>query len=336
MFIELDADGHVQFVHRSPVASSGGTTLASTETFRDGTWHHVAVVKSTSELRLYVDGELVDSVADTTSVHSSVDIVLGRESVSSSQSYFDGSLDDVRVYGAALTAEEIADLYGLLGRWRLDETSGTTANDSSIHGHHGTLSGGFVFGANSVSPGKVNDALDFDGSNDYIETNFASNETASITMTAWVKSDDAGTIGNNSVSQRLMTQRDASTSSRLCLGINNNRIAAGWDDGGFSVQEGTTILASGQWYHAAVTYDGSTVRLYVNGVEEGSWSESSMSTPSSDTFQIGCQYGGARHFDGALDDVRVYDRALCADEIADIHRGGKTGRLRIIRWLEVE
>jgi len=332
--ISVEADGTVQFLHRYPAGTSGGTTLQSTDVLDDGDWHYVTAVKSSSTVSLYIDGELVDQDADTTGVESSLDVVLGRQGKTIGQDYFSGAIDKVTLYGTALSATDISVLFGLVGHWRLDETSGTTAADSTNYGNDGTLYGGFSFDSASVSPGQVADALEFDGGNDYIDTNMASNLATSITMTMWFKSDDAGSIGNDYVAQRFITQRRASSSSRLTLGINNNRVAVYWYDGGDALQEATTTVAAGQWYHAAVTYDGSTVRLYINGVEDGNWPESNMAAPSTDTCQIGCQYSGTRHFDGVLDDVRIYDRALCSDEIAQLP--GLISGVRILSWVEIK
>ncbi len=181
--------------------------------------------------------------------------------------------------------------------------------------------------------GNVVGGLDFSGTDDFVETNVTSDLADSITMMAWFKSDDAGSIGDDDVAQRFMTQRRLSTSSRLALGINNDRVAVYWYDGTHVIQEATTTVTAGTWYHAAVTYDGTTVRLYINGVEDGNWPEASMSAPTSDTFQIGCDYSGFRHFDGVLDDVRLHSRALCAAEISAIYE--QTRAPRIVRWREV-
>jgi len=151
---------------------------------------------------------------------------------------------------------------------------------------------------------------------------------------AWFKSDDAGTILSDYVAQRFVTQRRAAAESRLALGINNDRVAVYWHDGTDVVNEATTTVTAGKYYHAAVTYDGTTVRLYVNGVEEANWAESSMTAPSADTFQIGCHSSGFRHFDGVLDDVRLHSRALCADEVAAVYQNVRTPR--IVVWQEVD
>jgi len=106
-----------------------------------------------------------------------------------------------------------------------------------------------------------------------------------------------------------------------------------WHDGASVVQEATTTVTAGKWYHAAVTYDGTTVRLYINGVEDGNWPEASMSAPSADTHQIAVE-GSVRYFDGVLDEVRLHSRALCAAEILAIYN--QTHGPRIVRWREVD
>ncbi|MEE8458271.1 MAG: LamG domain-containing protein [Phycisphaerales bacterium] len=220
----------------------------------------------------------------------------------------------------------------LLTWWKLDESSGTTANDDSAYGNNGTLQN---MDGSEWTTGQVDNGLNLDGAEDYIDTGIASNLANTITMMAWFNSDDAGSIGDNYVAQRFLSQRDASNSSRLALGINLDRVAVFWDDGGLNTQGGTTTLVAGDWYHAAVTYDGTTVRLYLNGIEEGNWAEASMSTPTTDTFMIGANFAATRLFNGVLDDARLYSRALCAAEVAAIHAQG-AGGVRIVSWREVD
>ena len=161
---------------------------------------------------------------------------------------------------------------------------------------------------------QIGKGLDFDGSNDNVDSGMASNAASNITMSAFFKSDDAGTIGDDFVAQRLATQFRTSTGSRFALGLNLDKIAVYWHDGGNNTQEGTTTLSSTPWYYGVVTYDGSTVRLYLNGFEEGSWAESAMSAGSADTIKIG-QHAGSRYLDGIEDEVRVSNIARSANWI---------------------
>ena len=308
------------------------TVVQGSISVNDKKWHHVAGVYDGSQLLLYVDGQLDNSATATGTMSTNNSAVLFGDNAEIGGRYFKGLMDDVYIYDTALSAASVLALArgSQLGGWKLDETSGLTATDESAYGNNGIL-------VNMVgtewTTGKIDNGLDLDGTNDWVNTTIASNETTTATMLAWFKSDDAGTIGNSYATQRFVTQRDAATSSRLAVGINNDRVAVFWDDGGANMQQGTTVLTAGQWYHAALTYDGSTIRLYLNGVEEGNWAEASLSTASTDTFKIGAG-GGTRFFDGVLDDVRLYDRGLCAAEITAIFEEARS--LRIVSWQEVE
>jgi len=208
----------------------------------------------------------------------------------------------------------------LIGWWKLDENHGLVAEDSSLYNNDGTL-GNMV--GNEWTAGQIDGGLEFDGWDDYVDTSIMSDEVTNLTFTAWFKSDDAGSIGDDYVAQRIISHPRTSTNSRLALGINNNRIATYWYDGGHNVREGTTTLTAGVWYHIALTYDGAALKIYLNGEEENSFDESSMTAPSaSATIKIARHIDGSRDFAGVLDDVRVYNRALTADEIALVHAGG--------------
>ena len=75
-------------------------------------------------------------------------------------------------------------------------------------------------------------------------------------------------------------------------------------------------LALNTWYHATATYDGTRMRLYVNGVEVGSMSKSGAVAMNANVpLNLGRNPGGSRYMNGALDDVRIYNRALTPTEI---------------------
>jgi len=309
------------------------TVVQGSVSVNDGGWHHVAGVYDGSQLLLYVNGVLDTAVTATGTMDTNNSSVYFGDNAEVAGRYFNGQMDDVYIYDTALSPATILGLaqQSQVGWWKLDESSGTTASDDSAYGNDGSLQN---MDGSEWTTGKIDNGLDFDGSADWINTTIASNLSTTVTMTAWFKSDDAGTIGDNYLSQRFLTQRDAADSSRLAVGINSDRVAVYWDDGASFTQEGTTPLVADVWYHAALTYDGATIRLYVNGAEEGNWAEATMSTPTADTFEI-ASGGGTRLFDGVLDDVRLYTRALCATEIDAIFKQGVPG-VRIVSWQEVD
>jgi len=212
---------------------------------------------------------------------------------------------------------------GLVGGWELNETSGLIAADSSGWNYDGNLVG---MVGNEWTTGIFGGALELDGSNDHVEVTVGADYSTSLTLSAWFKSDDAGSIPDNYLAQRLVTQPRDNTYSRLALGLNDNKVGAFWHDGSNNTGNGTTILSPGVWYHAALTYDSSTIRIYLDGVLENSFSESNLTAPSTNhLMQLGRQISGERRLDGCLDRVRIYDRALEPSEIVEL---AKTLRYR--------
>ena len=90
-----------------------------------------------------------------------------------------------------------------------------------------------------------------------------------------------------------------------------------------------TPIMEDTWYHVAATYDGSSIKIYVNGVEEGTPTIESGPIDyigEQQDFKIGAGEKGngllQNHFDGSIDDVRVYDRALSAEEVWQLYQAG--------------
>jgi len=327
--------------------SSGGNPSTALS-YNDNTWHHLVATNNGTTTKLYVDGKKVLDFSETFAAATSTQpLVLGAQ-YTGATSFYTGSLDEMKVYGAALSDSEILiDLNagsavnfntgtGLesaqivdgpgnppVANWNLDENTGTVANDISGNSYTGTLTNGPVW-----TNGKVGQALNFDGTDDYVSTTLASNAQTIKTISVWFKSDDAGSIGSDFVAQRFVTTLRGTTSTRFALGINNNKIAAFWYDGANNLIEGTTTLSPATWYHAALTEDGTTLRLYLDGQLENSAAESSISTATSDTVTIGrtSNSSATRHFDGVLDNIQLYNYARTQAQVAyDYNRGEPIG-----------
>jgi len=220
---------------------------------------------------------------------------------------------------------------GLAGYWKLDETSGIIATDSSGSSNNGTLVNGPIW-----TTGQIGGALDFDGTDDYVNLgtgsslNFGSSEP--FTVAAWVKTTEFyGPI----VSYRSST--DDGIVIDLTVGYDGAAndpgkamILVRQDGGGgyANVASGTSVN-DGQWHHvAAVRGSGSTVELFVDGNSQGTNSGSaSGGAITADLRAIGSErrwvstsYGTSdqRYLVGTIDDVRIYDRALTATEIAQL------------------
>ncbi len=103
----------MRYLHRAPLATSGGPSVYSLTAHADGAWYHVALVKSAGAMTLYVNGELAGSLADTTQFDAALSqLTVGALGHSSPSRFFPGSLDELYVYGRDLSAAEVAWLAG--------------------------------------------------------------------------------------------------------------------------------------------------------------------------------------------------------------------------------
>ncbi|MDQ0064097.1 LamG-like jellyroll fold domain-containing protein [Paenibacillus harenae] len=208
---------------------------------------------------------------------------------------------------------------GLISRYKLDETSGTSAADASGNGNHGTLNGGTAW-----ATGKIGGAADLAGPNGYIALpGGIVSETDTITIAAWVNLDTASNwtrifdFGSGSSTSMFLTPKNGAN-GKIRFAIKNNNSSE-------QIIEGQSALPTGGWHHVAVTLNGSTGTLYVDGALVGS--NTSMTIKPSDlgaTTQnwIGRSQYPDPYLDGRVDDFRIYDQALPADEIAALAAPG--------------
>lgn len=200
-----------------------------------------------------------------------------------------------------------------------DETSGTTAVDSSGNGNNATLYNGATFVASGRTGG--GNALYLDGSDDYAQIADAStlDGTGKLSIALWVNPSVLDGQARGLISKRISSTSGQSfslffhTGNKLYIDIDgsNNRFAS------------NTVFSTDTWYHIAVVYDGSAplaerVKLYVNGVLDQTAAESSGAIPNySSNLTLGVRNAGyATKFAGLLDDVLLYRDALDALEVS--------------------
>jgi hypothetical protein len=198
---------------------------------------------------------------------------------------------------------------GLIAAYGFNENTGTTTADATGTGHIGTLTG-----AVWAAAGKTGSAVSFDGVDDWVSVNDANDLdlTTGMTLEAWVRPAALG--GWNSV---IMKEHGIDT---LAYGLyaNDNApyptvtIRVGVLD--YSAP-GTAPVPIGQWTHLAATYDGATLRMYVNGVQVGSRAQTGNMVVSTRALRFGGNGVWGEYFNGLIDDVRIYNRALTATEI---------------------
>ncbi|MBF0327280.1 MAG: tandem-95 repeat protein [Alphaproteobacteria bacterium] len=297
-------------------------------------WHHVAATWSSGNLKLYADGQLVDS-ATTTLVFSDLapSWNLGQAPANSGDTTWASGMtvDDVRIWTSVRSQAEIAaDMNavatgsetGLQGYWKMDEASGTTLLDATGHGNTGTLSNGAWVdsGPLPVQTSTVpvlkdtNYAISLDGTNDYASVSGINLANSSFSVEFWSyrggnsDADYALSMGTVNLDGKAMLAGYSSTSDAFVFGFKGDSLI---------YNDGDADNDVGQWIHWAGTYDSvnTALKLYKNGtqVQQASINE----TYSGDATVFLGKYLDSGYFDGRLDEVRIWSDVRTATEIKE-------------------
>ena len=199
----------------------------------------------------------------------------------------------------------------LIGRWTFDDAADLGA-DMSGTGNDGTVEGDATFSDEAmVGAG----ALLLDGTDDFINVGLGANDmlanwSIDLSITAWAKPDDLSrqwncffghAVENNGVKFEFM----GSTFRFTTLAVQDYDLA--------------TTLVGGEWIHVAATFDSAGVVFYANGEEAGRVGGGAPALTATGQYNVG--YGGyweAEQFQGLLDEVRIFDHVLDADEVEQV------------------
>ena len=107
ILIEISSAGIMRYLHRYPFGVDGGVNIYSSESYLDDNWHHFAAINSGNTISLYMDGVLYATDTIDEQINDSIQINMGRLSPVALERYFEGALDDIRIYSHALTEDEI-------------------------------------------------------------------------------------------------------------------------------------------------------------------------------------------------------------------------------------
>ncbi|MBN2094959.1 MAG: DUF2341 domain-containing protein [Candidatus Aenigmarchaeota archaeon] len=201
-----------------------------------------------------------------------------------------------------------ADNNGLVGRWDFEEGIGLIAKDNSGNGYDGNLTNGPAW----ISGVHGDFALDFDGVNKYVDLGNPSsfpNGTSARTMCAWAKTN---TVSSNY--RWVFAYGSASVSQAMFIGLNGATLYGGGygDDVTFS-----NFWEINVWKHVCLVYDGTYASLYGNGVLLSGPTAKTWSLIKSKAY-VGRQINDAEYWNGTIDDIRIYNRTLSADEIRNL------------------
>ncbi len=315
--------------------------MYTTATLPLNQWSHVEFTYSGGEFfnnsKIYYNGiqqTLLDSAGTGTLNTTNSTVSLGYDHVLNRQP-FQGRIDGLKIYNYARTGSQVAYDYNRgkpVGWWKMDECQGSTANNSSGGGFNGTIAiTGQSIGTCSTpstawgtgATGKFGSSLNLDGGGDYITVPNTSGELTTYnrnrSVSVWFKADDLSSqrgimsVGNN----------DADGSPIWLLVVRSNARLSIYHGGNY--RDGTTPLTAGTWYHVVYTFDSTSnaVKLYLNGKLELSTTVGDSNVNAGNLY-IGTGY--PTQFDGLIDDARIYNYTLSANQVKTIMNEGSSVR----------
>jgi hypothetical protein len=323
----LGADGKV-FVRFNAASAGDAYRVSSTSSFPANglDWMHVAATYDGTTIRLYVNGTLEGSKAASFTIGANA-LSLNFGAGQGGSNAFKGQLDEVLVDTRALTPAEIKQVHfgtfrpadppapapvgGVVGQWNFTSTSDTSGN-----GNDGTLNGA------TLSTGHTGNGLRLTatGQRMTVADSPSLDITEQITLSAWIQPSTRAT-------QYVIKKATQGSVDGYELGLSNSgkvfvRFNQSSSGDTYRVDSTTSYPTNGStWIHVAATYDGTTIRLYVNGQLQSSKAASFTIGSNDLDLAIGAQPNGTNSMRGTIDDVLLADRAFSDAEILALYQG---------------
>ena len=355
----IDDDKHwllysTQVSHTFIINQTNNTKIicAGPASISSNQWYHLAATLDGTNIKLYVDGSLVDTQTyDGTIKINATNTKIGVFS-DSNNNFFEGKIADVRYYDTDLTSTDISDIYNgtnittnLVGHWLTD-------NDD-VEDKAGT-NDGTNFGSTYSYDNPPMDLIpsrqasrDFSGVSQHVGmSDVVSIGTGSLSWSCWLNADStANTRGivrmgrsssiGNARYDGLQILLVTSKISGYLIDYNNSGNV-------FAIQSSSNAVV-GKWHHAVVSLDANaqTLELFIDGVSEGSvslssihpWDITAQDPPSIGAREIADGNFTADEFNGRIADVRLYDSALTLTEVLAIYNGTTDRTNLISQWL---
>jgi Leucine-rich repeat (LRR) protein len=310
----------------SSVGGVSGFQVSPNNSIVLGQWYHLALTVNSTELRFYVNGVQQGAAVPTGFAldYGTNPFFIGRSGDLSYEGFLNGQVDEVRIWNTVRTQSEIHATInttlagtepGLVAYYKLDETGQgagiTVANSATATGAalDGTTQGtGSTPVFTESTPG--DNSIKFNGSNQSAQLgNWFNYQNFTISM--WVKPGSsqvqyAGIIDNNhdgGSGANWVFQQDNFNTNNYYFWANFSQV--------------NVTLAADVWQQVTLVADGSssTLSVYINGTLAGSTYFSGIFYNGAQTLQVANWAGGGRNWNGELEEVKIYDRALSATEI---------------------
>ena len=336
-YLNIRSDGSIRTYNGT---GSSGITDSAAGVIVTGQWYHIAATSSsTLGKKTYLNGVNVATNLNTSnSPATSGESAVGYYNANgaTSQYFLDGKIDQVRIYNTALNPNDVSLLYsetsvtsstldypastGAIALYELegnaDDTGGTydgTATDVAwVPLYDGNDGGTVTYAAPSVSAPFLKAGV-FNGSSSYMDIRPLEDALNGgyYSFSMWVNPAD---LTSN---QRIIYTQTAK--SNFAVSLSNSVLAFYQYDASVSYKEVTyTGLQANTWTHIVGLWDGSNIKLYINGSPEGSTAITSIRSFESNQFVIG-RYITTLYYNGLIDQVRIFNKALDSGEILQLY-----------------
>ena len=293
-------------------------------TYNDGTWHHLVMTRESGSIKFYIDDNLDNTLSwNNTFVTASNETAIGWDGYTSS-STLTGSIDQVRIFNTALSATDVTDLYDeqycFDNFFNDDSTVATYKLNNTAFDDLGNYNG--TASNVTYAAGKFDEAAVFNGSTSKIDLPVSVASSSVLTVSLWFKSTT-----NDSPAAIFSARGSASNQVKFVISLNRN--AAGDGKIGIDGASSSGFLQlgvydgnynDGVWHNvvASINYTTKDYFAYIDNVLRISGNNSSLSLPASyDKVSLGVNYA-SQYFNGSIDQVRIFNRALTAGEVTQL------------------
>jgi hypothetical protein len=295
-------------------------------------WSHIIGTWDGATLNVYINGEIAGTSSPSTSItYPSLNTQIGRW-VGGGAQYFNGKIDQARIFNRALTPLEVESLY----RERTVVCGGQAdtldiLGDNSciatyqLDGNANDLSGNYSGTPTNVSygVGEFDLAGVFNGSSSFVNTNFTWSFNSIYSISFWAKTS---TINTRQMMTAVLASNGADASGRFGFGFTSSNTFEFYIANGSSFYGNTSISSisyqNNVWHNFIVVVNGTSIKLYVDGntTPIANLTSTVLGTASSDSLFIGRfgAYPGV-YFNGSIDQVRIFNKALNSTEVTTLY-----------------
>lgn len=358
--LSVTSSGTVQVKQQSSTTSY---QIESSAVITEGSWHHLVYTVGSSGMQLYVDNSLVSSSSRFTSGISGNEAFVTLAANASNHTsntvdvdelsdYFKGELDDLRFYADQLSSAQVSELYGeaksdclscesnayRVAYWEFDVCSLTGDSGEIVdieNGYNGSTVGNVAL----QEEGRFCQALSYDGSS-YVEVEHQDDfEIAQGTLVFWVMAE---TLSGDANVRMAVISKDGYASNSdgyftLYIDGEGSVIFHQETDSQSDEIYSSSRITAGQWYQVAYLWGDDGMDVYLDGVYQGGYSDSSYDWSSNaqpllfgasgENFaqEIATQGLVTNYFKGEIDDIQLYNGQLSSGEIQELYAASESG-----------